>query len=320
MPDTQGASNPYQEITALVIAVLRPFAEIAEQQITHTLDSVQLAVRQAKELMGGLSGLISEKNPEERLQSLPTLPTSRVLEFAPVAIDLGCAALGSQVRRITKRPSVRAQSDEALKRLFRDEGFVRLVEVMENRDAAVARVQAERGLQTNLFRDTATGALAGGFAQSLWRGEGRSRFGMVAGGLLAGLGSLEKSLEDFLERIRLRNEADKRGVILILENLEISAGQILDQAVALVYGARVDFEILAQARTDAEGALREAAQRALERYLLIALFDEVKSALLDAKKSWTKQKEAQELQTRLNEIAAKLAETEPASLGTGRGA
>src|SRR5262245_6862785 len=109
MPDTQGAPNPYQETTNLVVAVLRPFAEIAQQQVTHTLDSVQVALREAKELMGGLGGLISDKHPEERLQELPTLPTSRLLESVPTAIDLACTTLGSQVRRTTKRPSVRAQ-------------------------------------------------------------------------------------------------------------------------------------------------------------------------------------------------------------------
>jgi hypothetical protein len=312
MPDTQGASNPYQEITNLVVAVLHPFTEIAQQQVTHTLDGVQLALREAKELMGGLSGLISDKHPEERLYELPTLPTSRVLEFAPMAIDLGCTALACQVRRVTKRPSVRAQSDEALKRQFKDEGFARLVEVVENRDAAAARARAERGLQTNLFRHTATGVLVGGFAQSLWTGGGRSRFGLVAGGLLAGLGSLDKSLEDFLERIRLSKEADKRGVILILQNLGISAGQIVDQAVALVHGAQVNFEALTEARTEAAGKLHEAAQRALERYLLIAVFDEAKSALLDAKNGgWAMRKEVPRLQAQLDEISAKLAETRP---------
>ena len=318
----RGASNPYQEITDLVVTMLRPLAEIAQVPMTHSLEDVRLQLLQAKQLMGPLSVLTPslDEPPEEALEGVPTLPTSRVLRFVPMAIDLACAALAFQVRRMTRRPSVRAQSDEALKRQFKDEGFARLVEVLENRDAAAARAETEQGFRTNLLRDTATGALAGGFAQSLWTGGGRSRFGMVAGGLLAGLGSLETSAKDFLERIRLREEADKRGVILILETLDLSAGQTVDQAVALVYGARVEFEALARARAEAEGILREAAQRALERYLLIALFDEAKSGLVDAKKGgWARRKEVPQLQAQLDEIAAKLEATKPPSPEADRG-
>jgi len=101
-------------------------------------------------------------------------------------------------------------------------------------------------------------------------------------------------------------------VILILQNLEISAGQIVDQAVAMVHGAQVNFEALTEARTEAEATLHEAAQRALERYLLIAVFDEAKSALLDAKKGgWAMRKEVPRLQAQLDEISAKLEETRP---------